>query len=59
MEPIILENLTTSVTAYDQESAAQWPNEVINHQYAAGFGADGYDPTAPGGVTLCRQLLEG
>ena len=32
---------------------------AINDQFAAGIGADGYDPTAPGGVTLCRQLLEG
>ena len=30
---------------------------AINDQFAAGIGADGYDPTAPGGVKLCRDLL--
>jgi corrinoid protein of di/trimethylamine methyltransferase len=32
---------------------------AINEQFAAGIGADGYDPTAPGGVKLVRQLLGG
>lgn len=32
---------------------------AINDQFAAGIGADGYDPTAPGGVALCRRMLEG
>jgi corrinoid protein of di/trimethylamine methyltransferase len=31
---------------------------AINDEFAAGIGADGYDPTAPGGVKLCRDLLE-
>ncbi len=30
---------------------------AINDEFAAGIGADGYDPTAPGGVGLCRSLL--
>lgn len=30
---------------------------AINDQFAASIGADGYDPTAPGGVKLIRQLL--
>jgi methanogenic corrinoid protein MtbC1 len=30
---------------------------AINEQFAASIGADGYDPTAPGGVRLCRSLL--
>ena len=30
---------------------------AISDQFAASIGADGYDPTAPGGVSLCRQLL--
>lgn len=30
---------------------------AINDEFAAGIGADGYDPTAPGGVSLCRRLL--
>jgi methanogenic corrinoid protein MtbC1 len=30
---------------------------AINEQFAAGIGADGYDPTAPGGVKLVRRLL--
>jgi corrinoid protein of di/trimethylamine methyltransferase len=30
---------------------------AINEQFAASIGADGYDPTAPGGVKLIRQLL--
>lgn len=30
---------------------------AINDEFAASIGADGYDPTAPGGVTLCRKLL--
>jgi corrinoid protein of di/trimethylamine methyltransferase len=31
---------------------------AINDEFAASIGADGYDPTAPGGVKLCRSLLE-
>lgn len=30
---------------------------AINDEFAESIGADGYDPTAPGGVTLCRTLL--
>jgi corrinoid protein of di/trimethylamine methyltransferase len=30
---------------------------AINEQFAVGIGADGYDPTAPGGVKLVRQML--
>ncbi len=30
---------------------------AINDEFAAGIGADGYDPTAPGGVKLCRSLV--
>ncbi len=30
---------------------------AINEQFALGIGADGYDPTAPGGVKLVRTLL--
>lgn len=30
---------------------------AINDEFAASIGADGYDPTAPGGVKLCRSLL--
>jgi corrinoid protein of di/trimethylamine methyltransferase len=30
---------------------------AISDDFAASIGADGYDPTAPGGVTLCRKLL--
>ena len=30
---------------------------AINDEFAAGIGADGYDPTAPGGVKLCRELI--
>jgi methanogenic corrinoid protein MtbC1 len=30
---------------------------AINEEFATGIGADGYDPTAPGGVSLCRRLL--
>jgi corrinoid protein of di/trimethylamine methyltransferase len=30
---------------------------AISDDFAASIGADGYDPTAPGGVTLCRTLL--
>jgi 5-methyltetrahydrofolate--homocysteine methyltransferase len=30
---------------------------AINDEFAERIGADGYDPTAPGGVTLCRNLL--
>jgi corrinoid protein of di/trimethylamine methyltransferase len=31
---------------------------AINDEFSESIGADGYDPTAPGGVTLCRKLLE-
>ena len=31
---------------------------AISEQFAEKIGADGYDPTAPGGVTLARRLLE-
>ncbi len=31
---------------------------AISEQFAEKIGADGYDPTAPGGVTLARKLLE-
>jgi methanogenic corrinoid protein MtbC1 len=30
---------------------------AINEQFAAGIGADGYEPTAPAGVKLVRSLL--
>jgi corrinoid protein of di/trimethylamine methyltransferase len=30
---------------------------AINDEFSESIGADGYDPTAPGGVTLCRTLL--
>jgi corrinoid protein of di/trimethylamine methyltransferase len=30
---------------------------AISDDFAASIGADGYDPTAPGGVALCRALL--
>jgi 5-methyltetrahydrofolate--homocysteine methyltransferase len=30
---------------------------AINDDFADSIGADGYDPTAPGGVALCRKLL--
>jgi len=30
---------------------------AINDEFAESIGADGYDPTAPGGVSLCRNLL--
>lgn len=30
---------------------------AIHDEFAASIGADGYDPTAPGGVTLCRTLM--
>ena len=30
---------------------------AISDAFAASIGANGYDPTAPGGVTLCRRLL--
>jgi methanogenic corrinoid protein MtbC1 len=30
---------------------------AINDEFAAQIGADGYDPTAPGGVKLIRDLL--
>jgi methanogenic corrinoid protein MtbC1 len=30
---------------------------AINDGFAASIGADGYDPTAPGGVKLVRQLV--
>jgi methanogenic corrinoid protein MtbC1 len=30
---------------------------AINEEFAAGIGADGYEPTAPGGVKLIRTLL--
>lgn len=30
---------------------------AISDAFAASIGADGYDPTAPGGVTLCRELM--
>ncbi len=29
----------------------------INQQYAESIGADGYDPTAPGGAKLARRLI--
>ncbi len=31
---------------------------AINEQFAQSIGADGYDATAPGGVKLCRQLIQ-
>jgi corrinoid protein of di/trimethylamine methyltransferase len=31
---------------------------AISEQFAEKIGADGYDPTAPGGVALARRLLE-
>ncbi len=31
---------------------------AINEEFAESIGADGYDPTAPGGVALARRLLE-
>ena len=31
---------------------------AINEQFAENIGADGYDPTAPGGVKLSRQLIQ-
>lgn len=31
---------------------------AISEQFAEKIGADGYDPTAPGGVTLARRLLK-
>jgi len=30
---------------------------AISEEFAVQIGADGYDPTAPGGVKLCRSLL--
>lgn len=30
---------------------------AISDDFSDSIGADGYDPTAPGGVTLCRKLL--
>jgi corrinoid protein of di/trimethylamine methyltransferase len=30
---------------------------AINDDFSDSIGADGYDPTAPGGVKLCRELL--
>jgi corrinoid protein of di/trimethylamine methyltransferase len=30
---------------------------AINDNFSDSIGADGYDPTAPGGVKLCRELL--
>jgi methanogenic corrinoid protein MtbC1 len=30
---------------------------AISDEFADSIGADGYDPTAPGGVRLCRELL--
>jgi corrinoid protein of di/trimethylamine methyltransferase len=30
---------------------------AISDEFSESIGADGYDPTAPGGVNLCRQLL--
>jgi corrinoid protein of di/trimethylamine methyltransferase len=30
---------------------------AISDDFADSIGADGYDPTAPGGVSLCRKLL--
>ena len=32
---------------------------AINDSFAASIGADGYDPTAPGGVKLIRKLIGG
>jgi len=31
---------------------------AISERFAASIGADGYDPTAPGGVKLARELLK-
>jgi methanogenic corrinoid protein MtbC1 len=31
---------------------------AINEPFAQNIGADGYDATAPGGVKLCRQLIQ-
>lgn len=31
---------------------------AISEQFAEKIGADGYDPTAPGGVALARRLME-
>jgi methanogenic corrinoid protein MtbC1 len=32
---------------------------AISDRFAKSIGADGYDPTAPGGVKLARKLLQG
>jgi corrinoid protein of di/trimethylamine methyltransferase len=32
---------------------------AISDHFAEKIGADGYDPTAPGGVSLARRLIEG
>ena len=32
---------------------------AISDHFAEKIGADGYDPTAPGGVSLARRLMEG
>lgn len=32
---------------------------AISHAFAESIGADGYSPTAPGGVSLARELLAG
>jgi methanogenic corrinoid protein MtbC1 len=32
---------------------------AISRQFAESIGADGYSPTAPGGVSLTRELLQG
>jgi methanogenic corrinoid protein MtbC1 len=32
---------------------------AISDRFAESIGADGYDPTAPGGVKLARKLLQG
>lgn len=31
---------------------------AISDHFAESIGADGYDPTAPGGVRLARELLQ-
>jgi methanogenic corrinoid protein MtbC1 len=30
---------------------------AISDEFSESIGADGYDPTAPGGVKLCRKLM--
>jgi methanogenic corrinoid protein MtbC1 len=32
---------------------------AISDHFAEKIGADGYDPTAPGGVSLARRLIAG